>query len=58
MKICIELVEEVKEVYEVEYDGNLEDFDPIEHMVESNMVHQKVGNSDYEWYLLSKRKVR
>ena len=49
MKVRIELTEEVTEIYEVEYDGDMKDFDPIEWMTEKYLVSSKVGNSDYYW---------
>lgn len=52
MKVIIELVEEVKERYLVEFDGDLANFDPIEHMVDKNMVNSKVSSADYDWYLI------
>ena len=49
MKVRIELTEEVTEIYEVQYDGDMKDFDPIEYMIDEYMVSSKVGNSDYYW---------
>lgn len=46
-KVRIELIEEVTEIYEVQYDGDMEDFDPIEWMTEKYLVSAKTGNSDY-----------
>lgn len=48
MKVRIILHEEVREVYEVNYDGKMSEFDPIEHCVESNLMFTKVCNSEYE----------
>ena len=47
MKVRIELTEEVTEIYEVEYNGDMENFDPIEYMIDEYLVSSKVGNSDY-----------
>jgi len=49
MKVTIELIEEVTEIYEVEYDGDIQDFDPIEYMTEKYLVSSKTGNSDYTY---------
>lgn len=49
MKVRIELTEEVTEIYEVEYDGDMENFDPIEYMIDKYLVSSKVGNSDYTY---------
>jgi len=48
-RIEIRVWEEVKEIYEVDYDGNMEDFDPIEYMTEKYMTSQKNICSEYEW---------
>lgn len=48
-KVTIELVEEVTEIYEVQYDGSMEDFDPIEWMTEKYLVSSKTGNSEYTY---------
>ena len=49
MRVRVSLMEEVFEVYEVEYDGDMEDFDPIEHCVEKNLVYQEPIDSSYEF---------
>ena len=42
-------MEEVFEVYEVEFDGDMEDFDPIEHCIERNLVSQETIDSRYQF---------
>ena len=49
MKVTIELIEETTEIYEVEYDGDMKDFDPIEWMTEKYLVSCKTGNSEYTY---------
>jgi len=49
MKVRIELTEEVTEIYEVEYDGDIQDFDPTDYMAREYLVSSKVGNSDYTY---------
>jgi len=38
MKVRIELTEEVTEIYEVEYDGDIQDFDPTDYMAREYLV--------------------
>jgi len=52
MKVIIELVEEVKERYLIEFNGDFADFDPIEHCIEKNMVYSKTNSAEYDWYLI------
>ena len=49
MKVTIEVYEEVTEIYEVEYDGDMKDFDPTDYMAEKYLVSSKTGNSDYTY---------
>ena len=55
MRVIINVIEKTHERYEVEYDGNIEAFDPIEHSVEKNLVYQKVIDSDYAFYEIKRR---
>lgn len=49
MRVRVNLMEEVFEVYEVEFDGDMEDFDPIEHCIERNLVSRETIDSRYQF---------